>query len=116
MPPRLQILAFREFGKNWTARVLEHDMAAGARTLEQAVDTVLRIAQAHVAFDQRHNRTPLSAFAPAPRLYWNAFERASERPIVAELDWSEKTRTRVVVATVEQNPAIRTSVPLRYSA
>lgn len=112
---RLQILAFPEFGRTWTARVLEHDMAAGARTLELAVDTVLRLARAHVAFDERHNRLPLSAFAPAPRLYWNAFAGASDRPIVTEVDWSGRRRTQIVVATVEQNPIIRTP-PLRRSA
>ena len=112
---RLQILAFPEFGRDWTARVLEHDIAAGARTLELAVDTVLRLAGAHVAFDERHNRAPLSAFAPAPRLYWSAFARASERPIVTEVDWSGRSRTQIVVATVEQNPVIR-SAPLQRSA
>lgn len=116
MPPgRLQILAFPEFGRSWTARILEHDISAAARTLESAVDAVLRLARAHVAFDQRHNRIPLSAFAPAPRLYWGAFAGASERPIVTEVDWSGRIRTQIVVATVEQNPIIRT-FPLQRTA
>ena len=106
-PSRLQILAFRQFGRDWTARVLEHDLEAGAGTLEQAVDNVLGMARAHVEFDQRHNRIPLSAFAPAPQLYWNAFARASERPIVTDVEWSGPTRTHIVVATVDQNPIIR---------
>ena len=83
--------------------------------MELAVDTVLRMARAHIAFDERHRRTPLSAFAPAPRLYWNAFEQASERPIVTDVNWSNR-QTRIVVAAVPQNPAIRTMPAHRLTA
>ena len=63
-PPRLRILVFPETHGTWTARGLEHDLAAEGRTIEAAVDTLLKIARAHVAYDRRHNREPLSAFAP----------------------------------------------------
>ena len=82
-PPRLRILVFPETHGTWTARGLEHDLAAEGRTIEAAVDTLLKIARAHAAYDRRHNREPLSAFAPAPQLYWTAFTGATRLPAPA---------------------------------
>lgn len=70
---RLRVLVFPESIRWWTARSLEHDIAASGKTAETALDSLIKIAQAHVAYDIRHGRAPLSAFAPAPRPYWSAF-------------------------------------------
>jgi hypothetical protein len=80
---RLSILVFPQTPKTWTARCLEHDLAASGRTAEAAIDTLIRIAQAHIAFDARHGREPLSAFHGAPRQYWSAFAQSkqTERPL-----------------------------------
>jgi hypothetical protein len=116
-PPRLRILVFPETHGTWTARGLEHDLAAGGRTIEAAVDTLLKIARAHVAFDRRHNREPLSAFAPAPQLYWTAFGGAARLPAIAEMDWFENGRTvQVVAAVVSHHPGIRRLAPIAQSA
>jgi hypothetical protein len=72
---QLRIIVFPDSPKAWTARSLEHDLAARGITAEAAIDTLVRIAEAHVVFDTRHGRAPLSAFAAAPRLYWDAFAR-----------------------------------------
>ena len=116
-PPRLRILVFPETHGTWTARGLEHDLAAEGRTIESAVDTLLRIARAHVAFDRRHNREPLSAFAPAPQLYWNAFVGATRLPAPAEVDWTDSSRPmQVVAAVVSQHPGIRKLPPIAQTA
>jgi len=86
----------------------EHDLAAQGRTMEAAVDTLVRLIQAHVAYDRRHNRRPLSAFAAAPRAYWSAFNRAAELPIQMELDWQDaEMPARIVAAMVPDHPALR---------
>ena len=104
----LRIVVFPETHRTWTARALEHDLAARGRTVEAAIDTLVRMIQAHVEYDQRHNRKPLSAFAAAPRVYWNAFDRAVELPLQMELDWKDTERpARVVAAMVLDHPAIR---------
>ena len=116
-PPRLRILVFPETHGTWTARGLEHDLAAEGRTIEAAVDTLLRIARAHVAYDRRHNREPLSAFAPAPRLYWNAFTGATRLPAPAEVDWMENGGPmQVVAAVVSHHPGIRKLPPIAQTA
>jgi hypothetical protein len=117
MPPcRLRIVVFPETRRTWTARALEHDLAAQGWSVESALDTLVRLIQAHVAFDRRHNRKPLSAFAAAPRVYWTAFNRAAELPIQMELDWQgTDTPSRIVAAMLSDHPAIRRSSVARIA-
>jgi len=116
-PPRLRILVFPQTRGTWTARGLEHDLAADGRSIEAAVDTLLKIARAHIAFDRRHNREPLSAFAPAPPLYWTAFSGAERLPAPIELDFSETGRPmQIVAAVVSQHPGIRKLPPIAQTA
>jgi hypothetical protein len=115
-PCRLRIVVFPETQRTWTARALEHDLAAQGRTIESAVDTLVKLIQAHVAYDRRHNRKPLSAFAAAPRLYWSAFNRADELPILMELDWQDSDiPARIVAAVLPDHPAIRPSFVARIA-
>ena len=116
-PCLLRIVVFREAPRKWTARGLDHDLAAGGATAESAVDTLLKIARAHIAYDRRHNREPLSAFAAAPRLYWDAFTHSPPFPIPVTLDCPDAAPlTQVVVAIAAQNPAIRALRPVAQSA
>ena len=109
---RLTILVFPEIHHTWTARGLEHDLAAEGRTIESAVDTLLKVVSAHIDYDRRHNREPLSAFAGAPPLYWSAFNRGTPLPIPMNVDWLEgRLPAQIVAAVVPQHPAIR-SLPL----
>jgi hypothetical protein len=70
---RLQLVIFQEAPGLWLARSLEHDLSAEARSIGEGVKALLRLVEAHTAFDLRHAHAPLSAFPPAPRAYWNAF-------------------------------------------
>ena len=107
-PCRLRIVVFPESRRSWTARGLEHDLAAEGRSIEAAVDAVLKIALAHIAYDRRHRREPLSAFAPAPRLYWTAFKGGTALPLSVEVPWSgDGPPAEVSAAVVHQHPAIR---------
>jgi hypothetical protein len=107
-PCRLRILVFPEPHGTWTARGLEHDLAAEGRTIESAVDTLVKIVRAHIAYDRRHNREPLSAFAAAPQLYWNGFTRATPLPIPLQLDWSENgLPAEIIAAVTSHHPAMR---------
>jgi len=106
--PPLRIVVFQETTKAWTARSLEHDLAAAGRTAEAAIDALVRIASAHIDYDLRHGHEPLSAFGAAPRAYWNAFAGAATkaRPI-------EVTRAGAaaplscLVSMTPVNPALR---------
>jgi hypothetical protein len=105
---RLRVLVFPDTSCTWTARSLEHDLAAAGSSVEAALDTLLKIARAHVAYDLRHGREPLSAFAPAPQLYWSAFAGATRIPIPIELTCHESgTPTCVFAATLPEHPILR---------
>src|SRR4051812_41970991 len=79
----LRILLYQDLPGTWIARSLEHDIAVEGKTVDAAIDWILRIVLAHVDFDQRHGRPPLSAFPSAPQRYWNAFVGAAPLRTVA---------------------------------
>jgi len=114
---RLRVLVFPETGRRWTARALEHDIACEGRTIEAAVDSLAKIARAHIAYDHRHNRIPLSAFVAAPQMYWNAFDGGTQLPPTADLDSPESgTSLQIVAAVVERRPGIYDRVPVGRTA
>ncbi len=104
---RLSIVVFPESTKSWTARSLERDIAAIGRTAEAAVESLLGIAEAHIAFDTRHGRSPLSGFSAAPRPYWTAFASAESAVPPREVTRVEsKSQVRYLVGMVKQHPII----------
>jgi hypothetical protein len=115
---RLSILTFQETRVHCTARCLEYDMAATGRSTESAVDALLKMVRAHIEFDRRHAHHPLSAFAPAPRIYWEAFRRGARQ-------WDFEMSTgpahtddmpmQVAVAFVPDHPAIRPALAARIA-
>jgi hypothetical protein len=76
-PSHLSVLLVEDLPSLWTARGLEHDIVAEGRTSEKAIRGILGFVAAHIDFDRRHNRPPLSAFPPAPKRFWTTFERAT---------------------------------------
>ena len=114
---RLTILVFPEVHHTWTARGLEHDLAAEGRTIESAVDTLLKVVSAHIDYDRRHNREPLSAFVGAPPLYWSAFTRGTPLSIPTHVDWLDgRLPSQIVAAVVPRHPAIRGLPPVAHIA
>lgn len=113
----LRVLVFPEPGRHWTARSLDHDIAVQGLSIEGAVDALIKVIRAHIAFDIRHDRTPLSAFPPAPRLYWNAFRDATRQSPGREIDCLDADRLqRIVMVTLPQNPAMYRRVSLSLTA
>lgn len=103
---QLRVIVFPDSPKAWTARSLERDLAARGATPDAAIDSLIRIAQAHVEFDTRHGRVPLSAFAPAPRLYWNAFARADNVHSVTMCRPERDLSIQCSVARLPEHPII----------
>ena len=89
------------------ARSLERDISAAGRTAEAAVESLLSIAEAHIAFDSRHGREPLSTFTAAPQLYWKAFARSADDSQPREVSrFDSVSRLRYLVGIVPQNPLV----------
>ena len=110
----LRIVVFPDTPKTWKARALEHDLTAGGRSAEEALNTLVKMADAHIAYDIRHGHQPLSAFVQAPQIYWNAFGRAEKSVQQNELTGTEPERSlRYVVGITSADPAIRRLIALR---
>ncbi len=71
----LRVVIFRE-GDQWVAQVLEKDMSAHGPTEYAALAAVQLVLQAHVNFDTRQKRSPLSMLSRAPEAFWRAYEKA----------------------------------------
>ncbi len=113
---QLRIVVYPETTKAWGARSLEHDLTAVGRTAEAALDALVRLASAHIAYDFRHGRTPLSAFAAAPRSYWNAFAGAAQGARPLEITQPEPQRPlSCLVSVTRENPAMRRLIPPRIA-
>ena len=80
---RLSLVVYQEVPGLWVGRGIEHDLTAEGRSIAETVRAVLRMVQAHAAFDARHDRPPLSAFRPAPQACWNAFHAGTQIPLAA---------------------------------
>jgi len=78
---RLSLVVYQDVPGVWIGRGIEHDLTAEGRSIAETVRAVLRMIQAHAAFDARHQRPPLSAFRPAPQSCWNAFHGGTHVPL-----------------------------------
>jgi hypothetical protein len=109
MSSSLRIVVFPETPKTWVARSLEHDMSAVGRSADAAIDTLVRMVDAHLAYDMRHGHQPLGAFASAPGPYWQAFIAAPKKAKPIELfTKTEPIKSlRCVVGIAAHNPALR---------
>lgn len=104
---RLSIVVYPESTKAWTARSLERDITTVGRSPEAAVERLLGIAEAHIAFDTRHGREPLSSFTAAPQLYWRAFARSQNESQPREVKRHEpNSQVSYLIGMVPLNPIV----------
>lgn len=75
---RLEIRAvlFQEVGW-WVAQCLEHDIAAQARTKEALLQELERLLIGYILVGRKKGRLPFEGMPPAPRRYWEMYERAN---------------------------------------
>lgn len=77
MPP-LRVLIQQRLRGLWVARLVEHDIVAEGRNASEAIDALIRLVTAHIEFDGRHGRRPLSGFSPTSDRYADLFAWARE--------------------------------------
>jgi hypothetical protein len=75
--PVLRAVVFRE-GKWWILQLLEYDLATQVRRLEDIPETFHRLLVAQILANAGHGVPPFHGFSPAPRRFWNLYERAAE--------------------------------------
>lgn len=100
---RLSLVVYQDVPGVWVSRGIEHDLTAEGRSIGETVRALLRMVQAHVAYDARHDRPPLSAFRPAPQSCWNAFSGGSLISL-ADLGALEPPHWTIAVAIARHRP------------
>jgi len=71
----IRALVFQE--EDWLCvRCLEYNLATQARTLPQLYKNLNRLILGHIAVRVHHNQRPFLSLSPAPRKYWDMFERS----------------------------------------
>jgi hypothetical protein len=100
---RLSLVVYQDVPGVWVGRGIEHDLTAEGRSIGETVRALLRMIQAHTAFDTRHDRAPLSAFRPAPQSCWNAFHGGTQVPL-AQFGALAPTAWDVTVAIARHRP------------
>jgi len=101
---RLRVLLFRQADDVWVAQVLEHDMAAHGPNEYAALAAVQLVLQAHVNFDTRLQRPPLSRLQAAPAEFWDAYNHAEPLRMPDETPIFQPAH---IVAAVSKDPVQR---------
>ena len=101
--PVLHVLVFQEMPGVWVGRALEHDIRTEAGSIGAAVRAVVRLVDAHTAFDQRHNRPPLSAFGAAPQSCWRVFQLGTPLPL-SQVGVDHPLQWQVIAAVAHRRP------------
>ena len=101
---QLRVLIFSDAPGVWTARGLEHDIAAVGSTVGESVRAVMRAVDAHTAFDLRHHHAPLSAFRPAPQKCWNFYTAGTPVPLT-QLGVDPPSDWEILVALTNRIPS-----------
>jgi len=78
----LGVLLFRDRSTGmWIAQALEHDISAHGPSVEAARIAFERVVDGYLSLDARHHREPLSTLQPAPRVFWDAWQRVAEKQL-----------------------------------
>ena len=109
--PSLRVLLFQDLPGRWSARSLEHDFAVEGRSFDDVLDRILQLIFAHIDFDRRHGRAPLSAFAPAPARFWDAFQRARPHRLITRPSASGLSYGAILISISDERPAINRTIP-----
>lgn len=76
----IHAVAFQS-GDWWVAQCLEYRIATQARRLEELPYELDRLLKVQVAASLEMGIEPFQGFAPAPRKYWEMYEKSSSRVV-----------------------------------
>ncbi len=75
---RIRAVAFRR-GDWWIAQCLEYRLATQTKTLEDLPHELERLLSVQIKSSLDRGVEPFAGFSPAPRRYWQMYERARTR-------------------------------------
>lgn len=80
---RIRAVIFKE-GDWWVAQCLEYRYAVPAKRLEDLPRELIRCLTAQILISREFGIEPFNGYKPAPRRYWEMYERAKPLPESAE--------------------------------
>ena len=108
VPRRIAIRALVFQDGDWlSVRCLEYDLATQARTLPRLYESLRTLILGHIMVHLHHNQRPFEGLKPAPREYWDMFER-SKIPLSDETRTFTPVKSNGFVVTV---PKLRVAPP-----
>ena len=80
---RIRAVVFKE-GEHWVAQCLEYRYAVQTRQIEDMPRVLLECLTAQILVSRQLGVEPFNGFGPAPRRFWEMYERAAPLPDPAE--------------------------------
>lgn len=71
----VRVVVFQD-GDRVCAQCLEYDIAAQGKTLDDCLYELDRLIAGHIAISIEHGLVPLQGVKPAPRRFWDWYERS----------------------------------------
>lgn len=75
---KIHAIVFRS-GERWIARCLEYDLATQTRRLEDMPAELQRVLTVQIFASLHWGIVPFTGFKPAPKRYWEMYERSQSR-------------------------------------
>jgi hypothetical protein len=104
----LGVLFFRDTATGmWNAQALEYDISANGPTVEHAKKAFERTIDAYLQQDARHQREPFSTLTRAPQVFWDVWERVTQKQTESlSVSGDEMPPAYVIQAITEETPAL----------
>ncbi len=93
---------FLHEGDSYVAQCLEYDIAAQGKTLPEVKMAFERTFVGQMMLDLRKGKQPLQGIEPAPRLYWEKFEKALRLEDVEPINWPQDVPPAYVVNEIKK--------------
>lgn len=79
------VLIQDRISRGFTAQVLQYDIAAQGKTIEEALEALMFTIGAEITYHEHKGKTPFELLGKAPDRYWGMREQAIEIPVRPEL-------------------------------
>lgn len=96
----VSVVAFKEEG-TWVAQCLEYDICAQAHSLAELGNEVERIFAANFAIALELGQEPFSNIEPAPRKYWDLYNRSTVKVDIERQPLRAPTPTPAISPTIK---------------
>jgi hypothetical protein len=95
--PDLRFVVLKE-GSHLVAQCLQFDIAVQGRSMEQLSQRLEHTLAAQVLIDSHYGRRPFEGIEPAPKSYWQAWEKSQARLVPTAIDGAQSDSPAAQIA------------------